>query len=116
MRGAANCRISFIDEDWVTKGCHVHVGYVEVALRPDHQRGIVCRKVHSTTADWELDAASREVVKALQDPKWRRKLKETLERAMTFLQSVEGQNRDKARGKLRELRMLLVALQRMEQA
>ena len=29
------CRISPISDDWVVKGCHLHVGKVEVVLRPD---------------------------------------------------------------------------------
>ena len=73
--GATMVRISPISDDWVVKGCHLHVGTVEVALRPDHLGGIVCRKVFSTTADWEIDAASKEVMKWLEDPAWRSRLR-----------------------------------------
>jgi hypothetical protein len=114
MRGAAKCRISTISEDWVTKGCHVHVGQVEIALRPDHELGIVCRAVYSKTPDSEVEAAGRVVSEALEDPDWRAKLKDTLERAMDFYQGIEGKKKPQARGGLRELRMLLVALQRRE--
>ena len=48
------CRISAVSEDWVDKGCHVHVASVELALRPDHLGGIVFRSVFSSTDDWEL--------------------------------------------------------------
>jgi hypothetical protein len=108
-------RISPISEDWADKGCHLHVGKVEVAIRPDHQVGIVCRAVFSSTADWELDAASKVVMQAVDDPTFRVKLKDTLERAMTFLMGIEGEKKERARGRLREFRMLVVALERMEQ-
>jgi hypothetical protein len=109
------CRISAIDEDWADKGCHVHVGRVEVALRPDHLGGIVCRKVFSTTADWKIDAASKVVMEALEDSKWRHKLSNRLKGAMMYLRELEGEKQAMARGRLRELRMLLVALERWEQ-
>jgi hypothetical protein len=108
------CRISPISDDWVVKGCHLHVGKVEVVLRPDHLGGIVCRKVFSTTADWEIEAASKEIRKALEDPEWRGRLKGRLEGAMDFLLGVEGRLYPKARGRLREFRMLVVALGRLE--
>jgi hypothetical protein len=79
------CRISPVSEDWADKGCHLHVGKVEVALRPDHVGGIVCRRVFSKTEDWEIEAASKLVDAALADTVWRRKLRATVERAMIFL-------------------------------
>lgn len=108
------CRISPISEDWADKGCHLHVGNVEIALRPDHRGGVVCRKVFSGTPDWQVDAASRVVFDRLNDPQWRNKLKHRLEGALTFLLGVEGEKQDRARGRLRELRMLIVALERLE--
>jgi hypothetical protein len=108
------CRISIISEDWVVKGCHLHVGPVELALRPDHRGGIVCRRCFATTPAWQIEAASKEVVKALEDPTWRAKLQKTLERATVFLQGIEGEPMKLARGRLRELRFLVVALERWE--
>jgi hypothetical protein len=40
------CRISKINVDWVAKGCHIHVGPVELAVRPGENGGIVMKKVH----------------------------------------------------------------------
>jgi hypothetical protein len=115
MGRAAKCRISKVNDDWVEKGCHVHVGNVEVALRPDHLGGVVCRKVYSRIADWELDAATKVVLEQLRKSRWRRQLRRTVKKGMVHLLGVEGEDRAAARGRLRELRMLLVALERMEQ-
>jgi len=108
------CRISAVSEDWVGKGCHVHVSSVELALRPDHLGGIVFRPVFSTTDDWQLWVAARLVEAKLDDVLWRNKLKDTIERAMTHLMGVQGPNYDLARGRLFELRMLVRALERRE--
>lgn len=108
----ALCRISPVDPDWVEKGCHLHVGRVEVALRPDHQRGVVVRKVFSSTTDGDLDVATRVVLNAIEDPAFRNKLIRVVERAMTFCAGVEGEPLPRARGRLRELRMVVIALQR----
>jgi len=110
------CRISPVSEDWVVKGCHLHLGKIEVVLRPDHMGGIVCRKVFSTTADREMDAASKAVMKMLDDPTWRRRLKDRLDGAMDFMLGMEGELQPKARGRLREFRMLVVALERWDRS
>ena len=88
------CRISAVSEDWVGKGCHVHVASVELALRPDHLGGIVFRPVFSTTDDWQLWVAARLVEAKLDDVLWCNKLKDTIERAMTHLMGVQGPNYD----------------------
>lgn len=108
------CEIDSVAEDWVDKGCHLHVGGVEIALRPDHLGRFVCRKCFSSTPDWQVDAAAKLVVEQLKDENWRRKLIQTLERAMAFLLGVSGEKERKARGRLREFRMLILALERWE--
>ena len=67
----AMCRISPVGEDWVKKGCHVHVGCVELVLCPDHLGGIVFRSPFSSAMQWELDAAAGLVTGMLEDPTWR---------------------------------------------
>ena len=29
-------RVSAVTDDWVAKGCHIHIDWVELAVRPDH--------------------------------------------------------------------------------
>ena len=108
------CRISPVGEDWVKKGCHVHVGGVELVLSSDHLGGIVFRSPFSSAMQWELDAAAGLVTGMLDDPAWRGKLKETVEKAMAHLMGVRGTMHDLARGRLFELRMLVRALERWE--
>jgi hypothetical protein len=108
------CRISPVGDDWVKKGCHVHVGAVELVLRPDHLGGIVFRSPFSSTLQWEIDAAARLVTSMLDNPIWRSKLKETIEKAMIHLMGVQGSAYVLARGRLFELRKLIRALERWE--
>lgn len=108
------CRISVIHEDWVVKGCHLHVGELELGIRPDHRGGVVLRPIFSNTDQRDLDAAIRLVMARIEDPTWRGTLRDTVERAMDFLMGVQGGLRPHARGRLRELRMLAVALERWE--
>ncbi len=49
----------------------------------------------------------------LQDPEWRHKLRDTLERAMVYLLGVTGRKMPKARGRLREFNFLGIALDRL---
>lgn len=107
------CRISPVSDDWVDKGCHLHVIGVEVALRPDHLGGIVCKRVFASTPNWQVDAASKLVFEPLKDPTWRRKLNDTLEGAMRYMLGVSGQKQTRARGRLREFSELIRALRRL---
>jgi hypothetical protein len=108
------CRISVVGEDWANKGCHLHVRGVEVVLRPDHLGSVTCKKLFASTSDWKADAASVLVFEQLKDPKWRRRLIHSIERAMVFLLGVQAQKQPRARGSLREMRELLRALERWE--
>ena len=107
-------RISAIAPDWVDKGCHLHVDSVEIALRPDHLGGIVCRPIFSSTTDVNLQSSCRIVFTRLREDRvFRSRLGDALERAMTFLLSIEGEKLARARGRLFEFRMLILALERM---
>ena len=108
------CRISPVNDDWVKKGCHVHVRSVELVLRPNHLGGVVFCSPFSSALQWEIDAAARLATVMLDDPAWRNKLKETVEKAMSHLMGVRGDLYDVARGRLCELRMLVCALERWE--
>jgi hypothetical protein len=35
------CLPSAVADDWVKKGCHIHVHGVELTVAPDHQGGVV---------------------------------------------------------------------------
>lgn len=107
-------RISAITEDWVDKGCHVHINQIELAVRPDHLGSMVFRKVFSSTSDADEDVATRIAAKLLDDPEFRTKLCDSIIRAMDYLPGIEGRKKSLARGRLREFRFLIIALERLE--
>ena len=75
------CRASTVADDWVVKGCHIHVDGVELAVRPTHATdyldGFVFKKVFRSTSDEAFTAAARKARdECLADPivraRWRR--------------------------------------------
>jgi hypothetical protein len=109
-------RISTVTDDWVSKGCHVHVGRTEVALRPSHEGLIVYRGIFSWTEPDEVEAAGRLIHERLmsRDAEFQEQLKKAIDRAMTFFTGVEGDFKRIARGRLYEMRRLQQILERME--
>jgi hypothetical protein len=113
-------RISAVSYDWVDKGCHVHVGRnkIEVSLRPSYLGGIVYRPVFASSEPDDVDAAVRILHSQLLDKDRRllRRLRGTVKRARDYLIGVEGKDKQKARGKLYEMRRLEQIFERMEQS
>ena len=108
-----NCRISPVSDDWAVKGCHAHFGRTEFAIRPDHLGGFVCRKVFSSTTDEELAEAEKAFELSMSDRDWRRKLREAVARGMDYLRGCAWVTPSgRMNGRLRELKMLLVAMER----
>jgi hypothetical protein len=108
-------RISKLSEDWAEKGFHVHVGKVEVIIRPDHQGGYVFRKAFALTPDKEFNAAVRALKRDLQDAKARRLIHAKAERALEYLRSL-GKGVDDtarmARQKAAEIKFLIHAMRK----
>jgi hypothetical protein len=107
------CKISPFHDDWVSKGCHVKVGRIEVKLRPNHRGAIVFRRVFAATTETEVAFAAQVILGSLTDPAWRRRLLQTLEGALKNLRCFEGELKDKARSRSGEIQRLVVILKRM---
>jgi hypothetical protein len=109
------CQASVVADDWIVKGCHIHIGNVELALRPDHRGGIVFRPVFSSTPAHDATAAVQtpETV-CLVDPVVRAKWRRELERAMVYVRGYEGSLETLANGRQLEFRFLIHALDRYE--
>ena len=107
------CRISSIADDWVTKGCHIHVGEVELAMRPDHTGGIVFKKVYESTSDVDSVRAAKQAMQLLNDIRRRRRFHGILLRARTFLQGQTGRLAELAIARSGELTFLIHALRKM---
>lgn len=107
------CEISKVAEDWVVKGCHIHVGGVELLVRPNHLGGIVMKKAFSCTEDRDADAAIRVATQWLAEVENRQKLFDAIGKARRFMLGEFGQMRDLARGRGAEFTFLLAALRRL---
>lgn len=114
--GKKICRPSVISPDWVEKGFHIHVGDIELVIRPGHKRGMVVPKVWFTRdRGKDVKSAVRSVVEqCLRDPAIREKWLATLDRAMAYCLKFEGQLKPLARGRLKELSLLRRKLRQYE--
>ncbi len=108
------CRISKVCDDWASKGCHVHVGRVEVSIHPDHLGGITFDSPFASTPEPDWVAAKAIVLSRLEDPQFRAQLRSAIQRATEYMPSVTGFWATKANGRLLEFKYLLLALERME--
>jgi hypothetical protein len=106
------CKPSVIADDWVTKGFHLHVGRIELAVRPGHKQGmVVFRSVFSSASDEAVEAAIEMVqTHCLADANVRKQWRETIDRAISFLKGYPGELGDLANGRLAELTFLKRAL------
>src|SRR5258708_4908566 len=98
------CRPSTVTDDWVVKGCHIHVDGVELAVRPAHSPtyldGFVFKKVFRSTSDDAFDAAAQKArEECLPDPIIRARWRRALERGMAFVRSFSGESASLANGR-----------------
>ena len=98
-------RISAVAPDWATKGAHIHINGVELAVRPGNNASIVLKAVFSSTSNSAFKSASKSATKALKDIGFRQRLHNSAVRA---LQNIGGDT-----GKAAELRFLIAALQKL---
>lgn len=109
------CLPSVVADDWITKGCHIHVDGIELAMRPDHRGGVVFSSVFSWPDGSVVDAAIRRAKKdCLPDNAQRGRWIKSIQRAKIHLISHRGVLRELAVGKLAELHFLELALQQYE--
>jgi hypothetical protein len=107
------CVPSVVADDWITKGCHIHVDGIELALRPDHQGDVVFSSVFSYPAEAAVEAAKRRArEECLANRDQRKRWLESVQRAMVHLVSHRGALRELAIGRLAELHFLEIALTR----
>jgi hypothetical protein len=112
-RGASMCQPSKVTDDWVTKGCHIHVDGVELNIYTNHLGGIDFRAVFSATPDNRVKQAikkAREV--CLPDPATRRSWLHKLNSARVYMLSYEGTLSDLARGRMLDFKFIRIAIER----
>ena len=106
-------RISTIADDYVTKGLHIHVEGVELKVRPDHQGGIVFKKVFASTPDTEAGAAAQSAEKDLANHEQVECLYQAACRALEFVRGYEGALEQLAKGRAAEFSFLIRSLKKM---
>jgi hypothetical protein len=107
------CVPSVVADDWITKGCHIHVDGIELALRPNHRGDVVFSSVFSSPAVAAVEAAIRRATEeCLPDHNVREQWIDSIQRARVHLVSHRGVLRRLALGRGAELHFLEIALQR----
>ncbi len=111
------CQPSKVADDWVVKGCHIHVNGVELVMRPTYDNQILFMTFFSSSEGREAEEAIRHAESnCLQDPTFRESWSKSLERARLHMLGYEGDGPLKAlaNGRMFEFRRLVRILERYE--
>lgn len=103
-------KVSKIAPDWATKGFHVHVDGVELALRPGQGGLIVLKPVFGSTPTAAFNAAAGKMHNALGDMAARQHIYREAIRARDYLRILGG---GQATAKAGELNFLIHALKKL---
>jgi hypothetical protein len=109
------CEPSIVADDWITKGCHIYVGGIELAVFPDHRGHIGFRPVFSSDSNAKGAAAVKLAhEQCLSDSKVRMRWISHLEGARIQMLACTSILSDLARGRMAEFNFLRVALERWQ--
>jgi hypothetical protein len=109
------CQASKVTDDWVVKGCHIHIGAVELVVFPDHKGGVGFKPFFTVTPKNEkavakaLKTAEEE---CLRDTQVRTHWIRSLNQAMSYMFSFDGEPSPLANGRMLEFKFLIIALER----
>ena len=107
------CEASKVTDDWVTKGCHIHVGGIELNVFTDHHGEIKFRAVFAATPANLLQQAIKTALEVcLPDRAVRTKWIKRLEMARVCMLGFEGQPARKANGRMLEFKFLRIPIER----
>jgi hypothetical protein len=112
------CQPSKMAEDWVIKGCHIHVNGVELAVVSDHEARVAFRSFFSATSNDRAKVAIKIATeKCLADAAIRKDWVAKLDMARVYmLEYPQGHSlASLANGRMFEFKMLKIAIQRWEQ-
>lgn len=109
------CRASKVTGDWVVKGCHIHIGPIELVVFPDHEGGFGFKPFFKVTP--QNKKAVDEAIKAVQeecvpDPQVRKRWIRSLNQAMNYMLSFDDEPSALANGRMLEFKFLILALER----
>jgi hypothetical protein len=103
-------QVSKIAPDWATKGFHVHVDGVELALRPGQGGSIVIKPVFNSTPTSAFNAAAGKMQNEMGDLTVRQHLYREAIRARDYLRRLKT---EQATAKAGELNFLIHALEKL---
>lgn len=107
------CETSKLSDDWVVKGCHIHVNGVELAMFSDHLGGLGFKPVFASSAPDRVKAALRAVrTVCLPDLVVRTRWITRLSMARAFMLDYQGNLASQANGRMFEFKMIQIAIQR----
>ncbi len=111
--GGSMCQASVVADDWVVKGCHIHVEDVELSVSPDHLGGVVFQACFSSTSPRKLAKAIKIAQQTcLPNAEVRKRWIRDVERAILYMLQYEGVLRNLANGRMLEFKFLILALKR----
>ena len=107
------CEPSKVTDDWVTKGCHIHVNGVELNIYTNYIGRIDFKPVFSSTAEERVNVAIKVAFdQCLPDPKVRTRWIQRLEMARIFMLDYPGVLQSLANGRMLEFKFDDIALER----
>src|SRR5438046_469476 len=109
------CQASKVTNDWVVKGCHIHIGAVELVVFPDHKGGVGFKPFFTVTAKNQkavAQALKTAEERCLPDQQTRLRWIRSLNQAIDYMLSFEGEPSTLANGRMLEFKFLILALER----
>ena len=109
------CQPSKVTNDWVVKGCHIHIGAVELVVFPDHRGGLGVKPFFRVTAGDRravTEAIRIAEEECLPDPEVRKHWIWSLNQATNYMLSFDGEPSTLANGRMLEFKFLIIALER----
>jgi hypothetical protein len=113
------CQASTVADDWVKKGCHIHIGQIELAVYPDHRGGVGFKPFFAVKkGNKELVANALKTAReqCVEDPQIRKRWIRSLKQAILCMLSFDGEPSSLANGRMLEFKFLIIALERYQQA
>jgi hypothetical protein len=111
------CQASKVTNDWVVKGCHIHIGPVELRVFPDHLGGVGFRSFFAVTKEKKRQVAAAiktATDNCLKDSAVRERWIRSIRQAIRYMLSFDGEPSSLANGRMLEFKFLIIALEQHE--
>jgi hypothetical protein len=109
------CQASKVTNDWVVKGCHIHIGPTELRVFPDHLGRVGFGPFFAVTTrnKQQVAAAIKTATEVcLEDPQVRARWIRSLRQGIRCMLSFDGEPATRANGRMLEFKFLILALER----